>query len=127
MKPGVMIEVGECGQCIYVPALTVKQLRKHRETLTAVIAGNFIQADDNLFEDFAAVAHEVMVANHPGMTQEQFFELLDLRAITQILLALLGNGKYVMPELPGKGPFSVLEHADPETLSAVFNGRSADA
>jgi hypothetical protein len=123
-----MIEVGDDGGYLCVPALTVLQLRKHRDKLKTIIVSNFINADDSVIDDFAAIAYEATVRNHPAMSQEEFFELLDLRVMTKILVALLGGGDYQLPDLGGPdGTAQYVKHAVDVALGYRLDGRMPDA
>jgi hypothetical protein len=123
-----MIEVGDDGGYLCVPALTVQQLRKHREKLKTIMVSNFINADDSVIDDFAAIAYEATVRNHPEMTLSEFFELLDLRVMSRILVALLGGGDYEIPDLGARpGTAEHLKLAVDAALGHRLNGRMPDA
>jgi ArsR family metal-binding transcriptional regulator len=99
MTPGAMVSVGDHGTYLLVPALTLPELREFRERLVAVTNANFLNAPPEMIEDFLDITYAAVQRNHPKMTRNQLAEVLDLRAVREILVALLGAGKYVLPEV----------------------------
>jgi hypothetical protein len=127
MTPGAMVSVGDHGTYLLVPALTLPQLREFRERLVAVTNANFLNAPPEMIEDFIDITYAAVQRNHPEMTRVQLAGLLDLRAVREILVALLGAGKYFMPDEPGFGASSEVRDAVGRALALGLVDRPADA
>lgn len=124
MTPGAMVPVGDDGGYLCVPALTFPQLAKYRDQLKVITSANFLTVDPETLDVFVSIACAALKRNHPEITPAKLFELLDLRSAQLILIALLGSGKYVMPEVTDD---EEMHRAADEAIGVCFNGRAADA
>lgn len=128
MTPGTMIAVGDDGAYLLVPALTLAQLREFQDKLVAVVNANFLNAPPETIEDFIDITFAAVQRNHPDMTREHLADVLDLRAVREILVALLGAGKYVMPEvIDDDAEHEEMQRVAAAALGLRLSGRPADA
>jgi hypothetical protein len=82
------------------------------------------RASQEALDDFVGIAYDAVKRNHPEVGADEFFELLDLRSAQLILIALLGSGKYLMPEVTDH---EEMQRAVAEAIGVRLNGRAADA
>lgn len=90
MIAGTKITLGE--QAYVVPALTMRQYVKHRETLAGFgkISG---EPTEEQATQIVTLVHECLARNYPDLTIDAVWDGLDMRQAPQAIAAIAGQSK----------------------------------
>ena len=88
MIEGALVKMG--GKEWTVPALTFKQVRTLLPKLTTIPA-NAVELNKEQMEIVTEVTHAAVSRNYPELTVDDVEDMLDLRNVQVILLAVMGQ------------------------------------
>ena len=98
MIEGALVKMG--GKDWTVPALTFKQVRTLLPKLTTIPANAVVLTPEQM-EVVTEVIHAAVSRNYPEITPDDIDDMLDLRNVQTILLAVMGQSG-LEPSAPGE-------------------------
>lgn len=105
MVPGVLITLGTTASGSYrfllMPAMPLPQLKERQADVAAVHKLLKTEAwQDLTVEDLDKIVdltYDTLRRNHPAITKQEFWTLLDINNASQILAAMFGYGTFIKP------------------------------